>query len=119
MKKIIKKSSIEALKQVASLTDLISDDVQLTRVGDYYVAPSPFVGTRPMTLCINPDVNRWRCKATGKHGDVIEYFKLAYRLPFIVAVEALAKRCGFRLEYEGPTGPFGGFPQAELPLEAA
>lgn len=119
MKKIIKKSSIEALKQVASLTDLISDDVQLTRVGDYYVAPSPFVSTRPMTLCINDDVNRWRCKATGKHGDVIEYYKLAYRLPFIVAVEALAKRYGFRLEYESHRQAFGGFPQAELPLEAA
>ncbi|EDY84612.1 CHC2 zinc finger, putative [Verrucomicrobiia bacterium DG1235] len=119
MKKIIKKSSIEALKRQVSLLDLLSEDMQLTRVGDYYVAPSPFVPTNPVTLCVNCHVNRWRCTATGKHGDAIEYLKLAYRLPFIAAVEWLAKRYGFRLEYEGPTGAFGGIPQAELPLEAA
>lgn len=117
MKKIIKKHSIETLKRVASLPALVTDEIELTPVGDYYVAPSPFAPLSPMTLCVNPAANKFRCTASGKHGDAIDYLRSRYGLPFVSAVELLAKRFGFKLEYEA-AAPLD-FPQVELPLEAA
>lgn len=114
MKKIVKKRSIEALKANVSLPAVIADHFELKEADGYLVAPSPFHPAQPMTLCVNAEVNRFRCTASGKHGDAIDFVRLAYKLRFVEAVEFLAKRFGFKLEYE--EGPSLDIPQFELPL---
>lgn len=115
-KKIITKESIADVKRQVSIVDLINDDVGLDEVDNYYVGPSPFLGTRAKSLCVNAEAGRFRCIVTGKYGDSIDYMRQRFRMGFIEAVEALADRYGIEVEYESDRGKAEPIPQYELPM---
>lgn len=97
----ISRRSIEEVRQRASLLEVAGAIVSLKRQGRNYVGLSPFKSEKTPSFNIWPEKNIFKCFSSGEGGDVIRFVELTENLRFAEAVEALAKRFGIRLEYEG------------------
>lgn len=114
--KIITKESIAAVKKQVPIVDLIDSDVGLDDVGGYFAGPSPFLLSGGKSLCVNAEAGRFRCVATGKCGDSIDYMKHRFRMSFVEAVEALAEQFEIEIRYEKERQKMESIPQFELPM---
>lgn len=114
--KVITKESIADVKKQAPIVDLIDSDVGLDDVGGYFAGPSPFLPSMSRSLCVNAEAGRFRCVATGKRGDSIDYMRLRFRMGFVEAVEALAERYEIEIHYENEKKGLEPIPQFELPM---
>lgn len=107
----IKASSIRDLKDRIGIYDVVSREVSLKRSGSNYKGLSPFNNEKTPSFYVSPDKGIYKCFSSGKAGDIISFAMETERLSFIEAVEALAQRFGFELEYEA-----GGRPREDRSL---
>ena len=107
----IKASSIRDLKDRIGIYDVVSREVSLKRSGSNYKGLSPFNNEKTPSFYVSPDKGIYKCFSSGKAGDIISFAMETERLSFTEAVEALAQRFGFELEYEA-----GGRPREDRSL---
>ncbi|MEM9157439.1 MAG: DNA primase [Verrucomicrobiota bacterium] len=96
----IKQSSIRDLKDRINIYDVVSREVTLKRAGKDYKGLSPFTTEKTPSFFISPDKGFYKCFSTGNAGDIISFVMETERLNFVEAVETLAQRFSFELEYE-------------------
>lgn len=96
----IKPSSIRELKERINIYDVVSREVALKKAGSEYKGLSPFNNEKTPSFYVSPDKGFYKCFSSGNAGDVISFVMEVERLTFTEAVETLAKRFGFELEYE-------------------
>jgi len=96
----IKPSSIRELKERINIFDVVSREVTLKKAGSEYKGLSPFNSEKTPSFYVSPDKGFYKCFSSGNAGDAISFVMETERLNFAEAVEALAKRFGFELEYE-------------------
>lgn len=107
----IKHNSIRELKERINIYDVVSREVTLKKAGSEYKGLSPFNNEKSPSFFVSPDKGLYKCFSSGNAGDVITFVMETERLTFTEAVESLAQRFNFELEYEE-----GGRPQEDRSL---
>ncbi|MBI2382921.1 MAG: DNA primase [Gammaproteobacteria bacterium] len=115
MKGRIPDSFIKDLLDRTDIVELIGARVELKRAGKEYRGLSPFTNEKTPSFFVSPAKQMFFDFSSGKNGSAITFLMEYDRLPFVEAVEELAKRAGLEVPREG-----GGFERLVLdgPLDA-
>jgi DNA primase len=89
------------------IVQVIGERLQLRKAGKEYVALSPFSNEKTPSFTVSPQKQFYHCFSSGKHGSAITFLMEYDRLPFVEAVEDLARRAGLQVPREGgaPAAP--------------
>jgi len=118
-------SFIQDLLARTDIVQVIGERLQLKKAGKEYVALSPFTNEKSPSFTVSPQKQFYHCFSSGKHGSAITFLMEYDRLPFVEAVEELAKRAGLTVPREGGTaeklvldGPLDALAAAERHFKA-
>lgn len=101
----IKQSDIEEVKSRTSIVDIVGDHVALKSAGvDSRKGLCPFHDERSPSFHVRPSLGFYHCFGCGESGDAISFLQRMDHLSFAEAVERLAARIGYVLQYEESTG---------------
>lgn len=98
---LIKKSSIDALREKVDIVSVIGNYVTLRRSGAYWKGLSPFSNEKTPSFFVSPERGIFKCFSSGLGGDVFRFVQLKEQMNFAEAAEFLAEQYHFLLEYEG------------------
>jgi DNA primase len=96
----IKEESLEAVREAASIVDLVEARTRLRKVGARYTGLCPFHEERTPSFSVSPDRGTYHCFGCGVGGDAISFVRETEGLDFVGAIEWLADRFHVHLEYE-------------------
>ena len=96
----LKDTSVEAVKQAASIVDVVSLRTPLRKAGARYTGRCPFHEERTPSFSVNADKGVYYCFGCGASGDTITFVRETEQLDFAGAVEWLADRFNVKVEYE-------------------
>jgi DNA primase len=104
---VIKANSLRDLKNRVNIHDVVVRVVALKKAGGgRFKGLCPFHSEKTPSFNVSADKGFYKCFGCGKAGDVINFVMETEGLQFTEAVEAIAQRFGFPLEYEeGSGGP--------------
>jgi DNA primase len=104
---VIKANSIRDLKNRVNIHDVVIRVVALKKAGGgRFKGLCPFHAEKTPSFNVSADKGFFKCFGCGKAGDTINFVMETEGLQFTEAVEAIAQRFGFPLEYEeGSGGP--------------
>ena len=102
----IRDEDVAAVREKASIADVVGEHVQLRNAGGGNLKGiCPFHDEKSPSLSVTPARNLFHCFGCGVGGDVIRFVERIEHLSFAEAVENLAARLGIQLQYaEGGTG---------------
>ena len=96
----------EALRDRLDLVDVISGYVQLKRASaNSYKGLCPFHADKNPSMTVTPHMGLWQCWSCGAKGDVFGFVMQIENIDFPAALELLAAKVGFVLEYEEGRAP--------------
>ncbi len=98
---MISQSSIEQVKDRASLVEIIGELVQLRRQGSGFVGLCPFHNEKSPSFNVRESEQYYHCFGCGASGNVFSFLMETRGLTFPEAVEELAARYGITLQYDG------------------
>ncbi len=96
----IKQESVEQVKTVADVLDVVGARTQLKKSGARYTGRCPFHEERTPSFSVNAVDKLFYCFGCGKGGDLISFVRETENLDFTGAIEWLAERFRVTLEYE-------------------
>ncbi|WP_066524434.1 DNA primase [Corynebacterium bouchesdurhonense] len=97
-------SDIQAIRERASIEEIVGEYVQLKPAGhDSMKGLSPFKDEKTPSFHVRPARGYFHCFSTGKGGDVFTFLMEMEQLTFPEAVEAVADQIGYRINYQGGT----------------
>jgi len=94
---LIPKEVIEDIKSKVDIVDVISEYINLQRVGSYYRALCPFHPETTPSFYVHPKLQFYHCFGCGASGDVIKFVQEIEKISFYEALEKLAKKAGIDL----------------------
>lgn len=97
---IIKRSSIETIRQQVNLVDVAGAYTQMKRAGSQWRGLSPFGNEKTPSFFVHPEKNVFMDYSSGNAGDLFRFVQLKENMNFQEAVEMLASRYNITLEYE-------------------
>jgi DNA primase len=106
--------AIRAVRERASLVEVISDVVTLRRRGRTIVGLCPFHAEKTPSFSVSEERGFYHCFGCGEHGDVFAFVMKTESLTFPEAVRRVAQRFGVPL----PEPSSGGAPRTGEPLAA-
>ncbi len=86
--------TVDEVRQAVDIVDIISDYVTLQPSGRNYKALSPFTVEKTPSFIVSPDKQLYKCFSTGKGGNVFSFVMEMEKVPFIEALELVARRAG-------------------------
>lgn len=95
----------DELKAQLNIVDIIGREVTLKKSGSNYMGLCPFHGEKTPSFSVNESKQFYHCFGCGKSGDVISFVSEYYKLPFLEAVEKLAKENGIKMPERRSRGP--------------
>ena len=95
----------DELKAQLNIVDIIGREVTLKKSGSNYMGLCPFHSEKTPSFSVNEGKQFYHCFGCGKSGDVIGFVQEYYKLPFIDAVEKLAKENGIKIPERRSSGP--------------
>ena len=105
---LIRNEDVQAVKERASIEDVVREHVNLRRAGvGALKGLCPFHDEKTPSFTLRPAVGTYHCFGCGEGGDVLSFIQQIDHLTFAEAVERLADQLGITLRYE-ETGPGGG-----------
>ena len=90
---------IVRVREATNLRDVVSQYVQLKRVGRRWVGLCPFHAEKTGSFNVNEENGLFKCFGCGKGGDAITFIREMEHLDFVNAVEWLAGKSGITLRY--------------------
>lgn len=103
---LIKKQSIDEVRDRARIDDVVSQYVTLKPAGvGSFKGLCPFHDEKTPSFNVRPYVGRWHCFGCGEGGDVISFIMNIEHISFAEAVEFLAEKTGVSLQYEEGARP--------------
>jgi DNA primase len=96
----IDESTIQQIKSIASLTDVIGDYVSLKKKGANFWACCPFHGEKTPSFSISPSKGIYKCFGCGKSGDSIRFIMDIEGINYGEALRQLAKKYGIDIKEE-------------------
>ncbi|APT93642.1 DNA primase [Corynebacterium phocae] len=98
----IPQSDIEAIRERAAIDEIVGEYVQLKPAGyDSMKGLSPFKDERTPSFHVRPQHGYFHCFSTGMGGDVFKFLMELEQLSFPEAVEAVAQKIGYQINYQG------------------
>ncbi len=94
------KESVQRLREVVDIVDLISRHVPLKRAGTTFKGLCPFHDEKTPSFTVNKASRHYHCFGCGAHGDAVSFLMQHERLEFKQALEFLSERFGIALEIE-------------------
>ena len=98
-------SFIQDLLARSDIVDIIGSRIELKRAGREYHALCPFHNEKSPSFTVSPNKQFFHCFGCGKHGTVVAFLMEYDRLPFVEAIEELARIAGVEVPREGTSGP--------------
>jgi DNA primase len=90
---------IQRVRDAVNLRDIVSQYVQLKRVGRRWVGLCPFHAEKTGSFNVNEENGLFKCFGCGVGGDSITFVREIEHLDFVGAVEWLAGKAGITLRY--------------------
>ena len=90
---------IARVREAADIVAVISEHVQLKRVGRRWAGLCPFHSEKSPSFSVNAEQGLYYCFGCGAKGDVITFVREIDHLDFAAAVERLAAGSGITLRY--------------------
>jgi len=90
---------IQRVREATNLREIVSQNVQLKRVGRRWVGLCPFHAEKSGSFNVNEENGLWKCFGCGMGGDAITYVREIEHLDFVGAVEYLAGKVGIGIRY--------------------
>src|SRR3954451_23779982 len=91
---------IVRVRKSSDIVAIISEHVQLKRVGRRFSGLCPFHSEKSGSFSVNPEEHVFYCFGCGAKGDVITFVREIDHLDFAEAVEALATKAGIQVRYD-------------------
>jgi DNA primase len=89
--------TIEAIRTLSVIEQLVAEHVQLRRSGVELVGRCPFHADKTPSFYVRPGKQAFHCFGCGAGGDVFEFVRLLHHCSFRESVEILATRAGIRI----------------------
>ena len=96
---MIKPESIENLKSIVDIVDVVGNYVQLKKQGSNFSALCPFHSEKTPSFIVSPSKQIYHCFGCGASGDAIKFIMDIEKLSYPEAIEKLANIYNFKLEY--------------------
>ena len=96
---MIKPESIEQLKTIIDVVDVIGNYIQLKKKGSNFSANCPFHSEKTPSFVVSPSKQIFHCFGCGAHGDAIKFIMDYEKLSYPEAIEKLATLYNFKLDY--------------------
>jgi DNA primase len=96
---MIKPESIENLKSIIDIVDVIGNYLQLKKEGSNYKALCPFHSEKTPSFVVSPSKQIYHCFGCGASGDAIKFVMEMEKLSYPEAIEKLASMYNFKLDY--------------------
>ncbi|GAX88044.1 DNA primase [Lebetimonas natsushimae] len=96
---MIKPESIENLKSIIDIVDIIGNYLQLKKEGSNYKALCPFHSEKTPSFVVSPSKQIYHCFGCGASGDAIKFIMEIEKLSYPEAIEKLASMYNFKLDY--------------------
>ncbi|HEY2815107.1 MAG TPA: DNA primase [Acidimicrobiales bacterium] len=90
---------IQRVRDAVNLRDVVSQYVQLKRVGRRWVGLCPFHAEKTGSFNVNEENGLFKCFGCGVGGDAITFVREIEHLDFVGAVEWLAGKAGITIRY--------------------
>src|SRR6478752_566243 len=90
---------IGRVRQASDIVAIVSEHVQLKRVGRRWQGLCPFHSEKSGSFSVNAEEKLYYCFGCGAKGDVITFVREIEHLDFVGAVEKLAAKAGLALRY--------------------
>jgi len=90
---------IVRVRESSDIVAIISEHVQLKRVGRRFSGLCPFHTEKSGSFSVNPEEHVYYCFGCGAKGDVITFVREIEHLDFVGAIELLAGKAGIVLRY--------------------
>ncbi|KAB7884836.1 DNA primase [Poseidonibacter ostreae] len=97
---MIKKESIENLKNNLDIVDVISQFLEVKKSGANFKACCPFHGESTPSFVVSPAKQIYHCFGCGVGGDAIKFMMEYEKLSYPEAIEKLASMNNVNLEYD-------------------
>ncbi len=93
---------IAAIRDRVRIEDIVGEYVALKRGGaDSLKGLCPFHDEKSPSFHVRPNHGHYHCFGCGEGGDVYSFLQKIEHVSFVEAVEQLAERVGYTLNYEG------------------
>ncbi len=102
---MIEKSSIEQLKNVVDIVDVVGNYIELKKAGTNYKALCPFHQEDTPSFVVSPSKQIFHCFGCHKGGDAIKFVMEYEKLSYPEAIEKLASMYNFTLSYSTKQEP--------------
>lgn len=100
---IIPESSVEEVRSLVDIVDVVGEYVQLKKRSSNFVGLCPFHSEKTPSFNVNPRLGIFKCFGCGEGGDVFSFVSRMESLSFPEAVRVLSDRVGVVLpEEEAP-----------------
>lgn len=93
-------ASLNRLHEEVDIVDVISQYIDVRKVGANYMALCPFHDDKTPSMSISATKGLYHCHACGASGNAIRFIMEYERLPFLEATQKLAGMFNINLEYE-------------------
>ena len=88
---------LDQIRERINIVDLVSESVQLKKMGRNFKALCPFHNERTPSFVVSPERQIWHCFGCNRGGDVFTFLMEIDRLEFPEALKILADRVGVKL----------------------
>jgi DNA primase len=95
----VPEKTIREIADKIAILDVVSPCVSLTRAGRHYKGLCPFHPDKNPSFIVNPERNTFHCFGCGTGGDAYSFFMKFHNVPFMHAVQELARQAGIDLEF--------------------
>src|SRR5690625_8000028 len=100
----IPESDIQAIRERAPIEEIVGEYVQLKPAGyDSLKGLSPFKEEKTPSFHVRPQRGYYHCFSTGNGGDVFKFLMEMEQVSFPEAVETVAQKIGYHINYQGGT----------------
>lgn len=100
---MIKTESIEALKSMIDIVDVVGSYVELKKYGTNYKACCPFHAEKTPSFVVSQNKQIYHCFGCHASGDAIKFVQEHEKASYQEAIEKLANLYNFKLEYTTQT----------------
>ena len=92
------KEKVNEVLQAVKIEEVISDYIQLKRVGKRYAGVCPFHNDRDPSLSVNTEKGFFHCFGCGVGGNAINFVMKAENISFKEALAKVASKAGIKID---------------------
>jgi DNA primase len=90
---------VRYIKENSDIVDVISEYVELKRVGSQWMGRCPFHDDKTPSFSVSGEKGLYHCFGCGASGDAIKFIMEIEKLSYPEAIEKLASIYNFKLDY--------------------